>query len=602
MNIKSGVCLLVMLVATFLSCSDHDTDEKTDGEVKYKITGAVQKGPFIKNSQITIFALNDDLSATGESYPEQIADDSGNFSINSLIKTNYVELRVNGYYYNENSSSVSEAPLSLQAVASVDKKKVNVNLLTTLSFLRIKRLVANGMDFDASVRKAETEVLKALGMPVGDISGIEFSEMDISGERKADAILLAMSCLLQQSRTTGELSVLISDIASALEADGTLSSSLKEKIHLNEKYINLPFIVKGLFDFYEEKRIDDYKIPPFYHFLDLDGDGQIGEDIAFRILEDGIIPSQDGPVEGFSGEYKVISSTGFTAVSDCSWMKVDKKKLFSDIYEVNYQVEANNGKMREGNILFKDLSGNILETKKIKQTSISQRLYLKIPGTRGVDDVLESSNELKVDEEVLVNGVKYKVEYDEISKNLYVDLPKADSYSVCYPIGLVSPCDDIYSCTVEFFSELSGKQQTPYYGALATPYMVSEIPNPAEVQLNICSASVNLNFLNESMDNLGYVVVEGGNNSILSGKATYLIYNNAPYWDPTYEPVEAVFVDKQNNVKVNIPDGAHSCTFLIYPQTTTLKMALYDKKGKLIEKKEGIEISLKKGNLYRLQW
>lgn len=602
MILKSDICILVMLVATFLSCSDQDTDEKTDGELKYEISGIVQKGPFIKNSQITIFALNDDLSATGESYPAQIADDSGNFSINSLIKANYVELRVNGFYYNENNSSVSEAPLSLQAVASVEKKKVNVNLLTTLSFLRIKRLVANGMDFDASVKKAETEVLNALGMPVGDISGVEFSEMDISGERKADAILLAMSCLLQQSRTTGELSVLISDIASALEASGTLSSSLKEKIHQYEKHINLPFIIKGLFNFYEKRHINDYKIPPFYHFLDFDGDGQIGEDTAFKILEDGFVPSQEVPAEGFSGGYKVISSTGFTAVSDCAWMKVDKKKLFGDIYEVNYQVEANSGKMREGNILFKDPSGNILENKKIKQISITQRLYLKISAPRGIGDVLDSSNELKEGENVLVNGIKYKVEYDKISDNLYVDLPKADSYNVCYPIDIVSPCDDIYSCTVDFLSELSGKQQTPYYGALATPYLVTVIPNPAEVQLNICSASVSLNFPSEYVDNLGYVIVEGNNNSMLSGKATYLICNDAPFLDPTYVPIEPILVDKQNNVKVNIPDGTHSCNFLIYPQTTTLKFTLYNKNGQPVKKKEGVEISLKKGSVYRLQW
>ncbi|MEB3375552.1 hypothetical protein SFC43_27985 [Bacteroides sp. CR5/BHMF/2] len=132
-------------------------------------------------------------------------------------------------------------------------------------------------------------------------------------------------------------------------------------------------------------------------------------------------------------------------------------------------------------------------TIKIKQISFAQRLYLKLPNTRSVNNV-SSSGELKAGEDILINGVRYKVEYDETLNRLYVDLPKAASYSVCYPVGLVSPCDDIYSCTVEYLSEVSGQHQTPYYGALSSPYMISEIPNPAEVQLKICSASVSVAF------------------------------------------------------------------------------------------------------------
>ena len=97
------------------------------------------------------------------------------------------------------------------------------------------------------------------------------------------------------------------------------------------------------------------------------------------MLEDQIVPSQGLPAEGYAGEYKVLSSTGFTVRADCDWIKVDKKILSGDIYTVNYKVEENTEKVREGNILFKDPSGNILMTIKIKQISFAQRLYLKLP-------------------------------------------------------------------------------------------------------------------------------------------------------------------------------------------------------------------------------
>lgn len=55
-------------------------------------------------------------------------------------------------------------------------------------------------------------------------------------------------------------------------------------------------------------------------------------------------------------------------------------------------------------------------------------------------------------------------------------------------------------------------------------------------------------------------------------------------------------------MKVNIPEGALSCSFLVYPQTATLKITLYNKQGQFVRVDNGTESNYQKGNLYSTHW
>lgn len=197
------ILLLLCVTAGMYACTDSATDDSDGG--KSRIEGTVQKGQYIKGSSIVAYRLDETLLPTGESYPSQITDDMGSFSIGSRIDAGYVELRATGYYYNENLHALSESTLDLQAVASVTGSPVHVNLLTTLTSLRIKRLVAAGTAFDQAVSSAEAELFRALGIEGKNFSE-HFTDMDITRNRDADAALLAVSCLLQQGRRTAEVS------------------------------------------------------------------------------------------------------------------------------------------------------------------------------------------------------------------------------------------------------------------------------------------------------------------------------------------------------------------------------------------------------------
>ena len=69
-------CLLFLL-AFVTGCEEDNKDDFTPK--LYKVTGKVEKGPFINGSKITAQALDKDYNLTGEVYQGIIVDDDGSF-------------------------------------------------------------------------------------------------------------------------------------------------------------------------------------------------------------------------------------------------------------------------------------------------------------------------------------------------------------------------------------------------------------------------------------------------------------------------------------------------------------------------------------------
>lgn len=561
---------LYWLIALMLcSCGEDiinkedEGDDEGGGQSKTEIVGVVQKGAFIKGSQITVFALDKELSAMGESYPSQIKDNLGTFTISSLMKAEYVELRSAGYYYNETTGKVSESTISLQAVSSV--KNTNINILTTLAYPRIKYLVGQGDDFNAATKKAEQEVLNAFGM-TKNITG-SFTDMNISGKNESDGVLLAISCLLQAQRTSSELSVLISDIASDLEKDGVLSQSLKEKIHFNETAIHLSTVINGLMNFYADKQINEYNIPPFYKYLDLDGDGVIDAKPIFMFLSEEQNNTEAYPATGKVCEYRVLSTEDFTVEKDNDWMELDKKQLASNVYKITCKLLSNNDKYRTGQIKILSGSNNVLGTISIKQMSSQQRIYLQLGnGAMGA-----TAYGLQADEEVSVNGVTYQVKYDDNKGMCYVDVTSHEHYAVCYPVDVVSPGQDIYCCTVNYPAVVTGEESTPYYGLLV-PSGEDGINNPAELNLRICSAALKINLSGEKASQVSKIELVGS--SVLSGKIDYVVCKDLA--NPSYLPPEPNLSNISNHLELLNTIGRNTFMLMMYPhENEDLELVLY---------------------------
>ena len=234
----------------------NDSEDEKPDIPEYSINGSVQKGQFIQGSVVTIQELNERLQPTGKSYQTQILDDMGSFELTSDIDSRYVEIIAEGFYFNEVTGNLSDAPLTLRSLSDLAMEgKSNVNLLTSLETPRIKYLVLNeGRTIPDARRTAEQEVLRSFCIPQDELPSPEgFDKMDIARPGVGNAILLAISATLQHGRTVAQLSEIVSKIATDIEVNGQIKDeALLAAVRSNGMGIKPARVTRNLERRYEE--------------------------------------------------------------------------------------------------------------------------------------------------------------------------------------------------------------------------------------------------------------------------------------------------------------------------------------------------------------
>jgi hypothetical protein len=261
MRIYSILTVLIVFGIFSTGCTKENTI------IKEEIHGLAQKGPFVIGSNISIFELNTDLTQTGKTYSTQISDNTGSFRVNSLeLKSQFVEIKADGFYFNEVSGDKSTAPLTLFTLSDVtDKSNINTNVITSLEKERIKYLISQGNSFSNSKDKAKSEILKIFS--ITDSFTTESELLSIAGAGDENAVLLALSILLQGYGSVADLTELLSGISFDIKEDGKLDNmELGSKLLNNAKYLNLENIRNNI-----EKRYDDLNmsvdIPDFEKYI-----------------------------------------------------------------------------------------------------------------------------------------------------------------------------------------------------------------------------------------------------------------------------------------------------------------------------------------------
>lgn len=580
--------LIALLVATslfFSACSSSDDGESGSGGKQVSvISGVAQKGQFLRGSSITIYALDKMLNASGLSYPTQTTNDLGAFSV-SNVNADFIDVKANGYYYNENKGETSQSTINLQAVAET-KNNVNVNLLTTLAYNRIKHLVSKGLTFSEAQNRAQIEVLTALGL--GNSNSTNFTEMNIAGSGDANGLLLAASLLIQQDRSVGDVSKLISDIAADIEEDGILSSELSQEIHENESYINVSDVINGLVKFYEKNKVENFNIPTFYKFLDTDGDGKmdgtaeyIFKNINYSEIwyEDPWDMNRGHDANGFSCTLNILSTIPFNVESDASWLSVEKKIVAENIYVVNVVAQRNTGENRTANVIFTNNSGKELAKYSYQQKApdalIPQRIFF------GYNSELNHF----VKDKMGVNGKTYDVSTSNrdylYGYYRFIDIPNGDKqerYQVYFPTNMISMPDGYgtYRLTIpetitsDDFPFITQREDNDY----------NPMTNPTSIRfLQACPAIV----LDLVVDETDYVVLTA--EVPLAGSAIYNIQNGEV--DMTNPQIENQSIKANNGlytltVKINHQDtGYHRYYIPVLLLDAYVTAQYYNKDGQI---------------------
>lgn len=257
-----------IILLIFSSCEKENSDEIKIS--KSELTGLVQKGPFLNGTSIEIYELQSDLSPTGKTFSSQILDNSGLFKLNNVaLVSEYVQLKADGYYFNEITGENSSSPIILYALSDIsDKSTINVNILSHLVKSRIEYLLSNGeTSFTVAKKQAEKEILAIFSIDKSDI--IDFETLDISVDGDNNAILLAISLITQGYRTESELSDLLANIITDIRQDGVLNSSSLGSLLINDaRLLDLTQIRSDL-----ESRYDNLgltvTIPDFEKYVQL---------------------------------------------------------------------------------------------------------------------------------------------------------------------------------------------------------------------------------------------------------------------------------------------------------------------------------------------
>ncbi len=257
---------------------DRDNPDDPWGD-NYHVTikGFVQKGPFCSGSTITIQGMNESFQPDGELIQTTTLNDTGGFSVEVAFQTKIVEVSASGYYFNEVSGLLSESQLVLKSLVdltTVNNANVNINILTTLCGERIKYLCGTGMSFADAKNQAVTDILSVFHIPSTNVS--DFNLMDISSNSESNAILLAVSSILQQNNSVAHMSELISQVGLDISGDGTLDNgTLASKLLYNSAAVDPEQIRHNLLLRYTYLGLQNLTIPEFVDYIDSDGDGLI---------------------------------------------------------------------------------------------------------------------------------------------------------------------------------------------------------------------------------------------------------------------------------------------------------------------------------------
>lgn len=264
MNTK--ILIFALLFTLIYSCKK---DESNNVIIKKELfNGYVQKGPFINGSSITISELNDKLNQTGRSYSTTIADNSGKFEQKNIeLSSNYVSLKADGFYFNENIGDKSSAQLTLSAIADItDESSVNVNILTHLEKSRIEYLVnQKGFTFKNAKAQAIKDILTLFSIKKDDIVNSETLSLIKDGDD--NAILFAISIIIQGYRTTADMSELLANIISDIKEDGQLNdSTLGSKLIDDAKLLDLVMVRQNMEARYKDLGIS-ITLPSFEKYV-----------------------------------------------------------------------------------------------------------------------------------------------------------------------------------------------------------------------------------------------------------------------------------------------------------------------------------------------
>jgi hypothetical protein len=251
-QIPQVLATVISVAMALVGCRDNNPDVSSGSGAR--LSGAAQKGPFILGSSITVATLTATGTPTGQVFETKTNSDAGDFQVN-VPCSGQLSIEANGYYYNEIVGGLA-GPLTLRSYQSLrgcGDVSGFVNLMTHMSYDRVRTLVDSGLAFSQAIAKAEGELVVALGIgPAKFFFRSLASSVDMMGVDEQSAYLLALSTIVTQAASTragsgdgnAALQEMVSQVARDLGTDGRLDGALVQELHRAETAVDPEQVMK----------------------------------------------------------------------------------------------------------------------------------------------------------------------------------------------------------------------------------------------------------------------------------------------------------------------------------------------------------------------
>jgi tetratricopeptide (TPR) repeat protein len=277
---KKFTLFLTLISFLFVaSCSDKEDEELITPKSSVEIKGKVEKGPFVKGSEVKLYELGNSLKQTGVNYTTRIISNEGDFDFGELeVSSSYVLLTADGYYFNEVRGELSEGRLSLDALVDVSKQQdINVNILTHLKKERILTLIKEEKSFKDANKQAQQELLSCFALQ--EYADKDASTYSITAGTNEAAALIVISSIVLEGRSDAEVTEYLMRLSEEFKNTGTFSDEVKAEIREKGRKLSFESIRNNIIERYSDlgKIIE---VKDLNYYVDWDGDGIAGNELG----------------------------------------------------------------------------------------------------------------------------------------------------------------------------------------------------------------------------------------------------------------------------------------------------------------------------------
>jgi cysteine-rich repeat protein len=279
--------LRLVVVCFAFGCGDGpsavvDEDGDSGDAEALELQGAVFKGPLVLGSSLQVSPVDDAGEPTGEVFETQTINDLGEFVVANLSPGLFA-LVGDGFYYNEITGSLSNAPITLRAFAELDESGTHsayLNIVTHLSNARVKVFLGEGVPFATALATAESELEANLGLGgAGFDPGALGTEMNLlGGDNDANAYVFAVSTVLAKAAEErgGPIDAALQELANTmavdLAADGVVDAALIDELHAAEALVDTSAVMQ-MFANRLAQLGSSAQVPNLDRVIDTDHDG-----------------------------------------------------------------------------------------------------------------------------------------------------------------------------------------------------------------------------------------------------------------------------------------------------------------------------------------